>query len=96
MAWVLHLCHVAPGSTAAMAPFNPSWASETTSCTPDRPRATRPRRNAVHPAPSSTVITSTPSTSRFPSAFTPVASTTATFCTRPSSRTRWTRASTHT
>ena len=27
----------------------PPWASEITSCTPDRPRATSPRRNAVHP-----------------------------------------------
>jgi hypothetical protein len=40
--------------TAAIASRNPAWASEITSSTPDRPRATRSRRNAVQPAPSST------------------------------------------
>ena len=34
--------------------------------TPDRPRATRPRRNASHPAPSSELVTSMPRISRYP------------------------------
>jgi len=47
MAWVLQRCQLAPVSTAAMAFFSPSWASETTRATPERPRATRPLKNAV-------------------------------------------------
>ena len=73
MKWVRHRCHDAPTSIEAIARLRPSCASEITSCTPDRPRATRPRRNAVQPAPSSVVITSTPRISRCPSALTPVA-----------------------
>jgi hypothetical protein len=70
-------------------------SSETTSCTPDRPRATSPRRNAVQPAPSSVVITSIPSVSRCP-ALIPTASTTATLTKRPRSRTLIVSASVHT
>src|SRR5437870_6775232 len=40
-------CQLAPGNTPAIAFFKPSWASEITSCTPDRPRATSDRKNAV-------------------------------------------------
>ena len=38
---------------APMASTRPRWASEVTSATPDRPRATRSRKNASQPAPSS-------------------------------------------
>ena len=38
-----------------------------TSCTPDRPRAASPRKNASQPAPSSAVATSRPRISRLPS-----------------------------
>ena len=96
MKCVRHRCQLAPGSTPAIAFFNPSCASEITSCTPERPRATSDRKNAVQPAPSSVVNTSTPSTSRCPSTFTPVAMTHATFTIRPPSRTFWVSASTHT
>ncbi len=67
--------------------------SETTSFTPARPRATRPRRTAFQPAPSSLVTTSRPSTSRLPWALTALAITVATFTTRPPSRQRWLMAS---
>jgi hypothetical protein len=80
-------CHAAPMSTEPMAAFSPVWASEMTSCTPPSPRAFRPRRNAVQNAPSSLSPTSKPSTSRLPSAVTPVAITTAWDTTR-----RFTRA----
>src|SRR5206468_310448 len=42
-----------PDRVAPIALTRPLCASEVTSCTPDRPRATRPRKNASHPAPSS-------------------------------------------
>ena len=70
-------CQAAPISTDPIAAFRPAWASEMTSCTPPSPRAFRPRRNAVQNAPSSLSPTSKPSTSRRPSAVTPVAITTA-------------------
>ena len=73
MKWVRHRCQRAPGRVARDRVARPSWASEITSCTPARPRATRPRRKASQPAPSSLVITSKPSTSRWPSALTPTA-----------------------
>jgi hypothetical protein len=82
MKCVRHRCQPAPPNTAAMAALRPSWASLTTRHVPDSPRATRPRRNAVQPAPSSVVMTSTPSTSRCPSALTPVAMTVASDTTR--------------
>jgi hypothetical protein len=75
--WTRQRCQAAPSSTAAMAFFSPAWASEMTSCTPDRPRVFRERRKAVQNAPSSLSPTSNPSTSRCPSAATPVATTTA-------------------
>jgi hypothetical protein len=43
-----------------------SWASETTSCTPARPRPTRPRRNSRQNASVSAGPTSRPMTSRWP------------------------------
>jgi putative transposase len=45
-----------------MASTRPGWLSEVTSWTPPRPRATRLRRNASQPAPSSPLATSRPST----------------------------------
>jgi hypothetical protein len=65
-----------------MACLSPMWASEMTSCTPPRPRALSERRNAVQNAPSSLSPTANPSTSRQPSARTPVAITTACDTTR--------------
>ena len=62
-----------PGQRGADRGDQPGWASEMTSCTPDRPRATSPRRNASQPAPSSAEATSRPRISRCPSALTPVA-----------------------
>ena len=67
MKWVRHRCQVAPVSVERMASTRPGWASEITSVVPARPRATRPRRNANQPAPSSVVMTSKPSTSRWSS-----------------------------
>ena len=60
-----------------MAAFSPVCASETTSRGPASPRAFSERRNAVQNAPSSESPTAQPSTSRCPSAATPVAITTA-------------------
>ncbi len=45
-----HHCRAAPGKVAPTAAIRPGWASEVTSCTPDRPRAARPRPNASQPA----------------------------------------------
>ena len=56
-------------------------------------RATRSRKNASQPAPSSLVVTCTPRISRCPSALTPVATSTCTGTTRPPSRTLSTSAS---
>ena len=42
----------------------PGWASLVTNPTPDKPRATRSRKNASHPAPSSAEDTATPRISR--------------------------------
>ncbi len=86
MKWVRQRCQVAP-NVEAIASMSPGCASETTSWTPESPRATSPRRNASHPAPSSVVMTSMPRTSRCPSALTAVATTTATDWMRPASRT---------
>jgi hypothetical protein len=63
---------------------------------PDRPRATSPRRNAVQLAPSSALPSSSPSSSRCPSALQAVATSTAVLHTRPPSRTFMLNASTHT
>src|SRR6185312_2768092 len=65
-----------------------------TSCTPDRPRATRPRRKPSHEAPSSWVTMSRPRLSRYPSVLTAVAWQTQTFTIRPPSLTLTTSAST--
>ena len=67
-----------------------------TSCTPESPLATRERKKASQPAPSSLVTTSRPSTSRLPLALTPVAITTTTLTMRPPSRTFIVSPSTHT
>ena len=79
-------CQAAPSSTAAMAAFSPVCASEMTSWVPASPRAFSVRRNAVQNAPSSESPTAKPSTSRCPSAATPVAITTAWETTRRSTR----------
>ena len=89
-----HRCQDAPGSAEPIAATSPGWASEMTSWTPDRPRATSPRRNANQPAPSSPEATSRPRISRWPSAFTAVAIRACTLTTRPSSRTLTVSAST--
>ena len=47
--WTRQRCQAAPGSTEAMASTRPPWASETTSWTPLRPRATSPRRTPSSP-----------------------------------------------
>src|SRR4029079_14933335 len=72
----LDRCQAAPSSTAEMACLSPVWASEMTSCTPPRPRALGLRTNCVQKAPSSESPTANLSTSREPSARTPVAITT--------------------
>ena len=72
-----HLCQLAPIRMAWIALRSPMWASEITSCTPGMPRVFSDRRNPVQKAPSSLSPTSKPSTSRRPSAATPVAITAA-------------------
>lgn len=91
MKWVRHRFEEAPGRVAATPSRRPGWAPDVTSSTPDRPRATRSRRKAVHPAPSSVVTRSRPRISFRPSRFTAVAITQATFTTLPPSRTRRSR-----
>ena len=59
-------CQEASDRTVAMAALTPPWASEITSSTPARPRATRPRRNSVQLAVSSAVTMSKPTISRWP------------------------------
>src|SRR5437762_2760928 len=66
MKWVRQRCQAAPGSVAEIASTRPGCASELTSLTPARPRATRPRTNANQAAPSPAVTTSRPSDSRQP------------------------------
>jgi hypothetical protein len=61
----------------------PSWASDTTSFTPRPPRRTSFRRKLVQKVSASEGPISTPSTSRRPSALTPMATMTATEMTRP-------------
>jgi len=91
--WVRQRCQTAPGRQEATASTSPEWASETTRRTPESPRATRPRRNDVQPAPSSVVMKSQPRTSRCPSAFTAMATTQEMLTTRPPSLTFWVSAS---
>ncbi len=57
--WVRQRCQLAPAKTAAMASLRPGWASLIATWTPERPRATKLRRKAVQPAPSSLGTTST-------------------------------------
>jgi hypothetical protein len=64
MKCVRQRCQLAPGSVAAIASTSPGWASEVTSRTPRRPRATSERRKWSQAAPSSEVTTSRPSDSR--------------------------------
>src|SRR6266540_3204517 len=84
--WVRQRCQATPGSVAAIASTRPGCASEVTSLTPARPRATNERRKASQAAPSSLVTTSRPSDSRKPSWLTPTACTTQTLTVRPPSR----------
>ena len=44
MKCVRHRCQAVPGSSASIALVSPLWSSEITSCTPERPRSTRPAR----------------------------------------------------
>jgi hypothetical protein len=67
MKCVRHLCQMAPARTEAMAALMPPWASEMTSSTPLRPRATNERRNSDQAAVSSVVTMSKPTISRRPS-----------------------------
>jgi putative transposase len=60
MKCVRQRCQAAPRSTEAIASLSPGCASEITSSTPFSPRARRLRRNASHPAPSSSATTSIP------------------------------------
>lgn len=82
-----HRCHAVPGRFAAIASTRPRWASEVTSSTPDRPRATRSAKNPFQACPVSLVTTFSPRTSRWPSVYTPVATSTTALTTRPFSRT---------
>jgi hypothetical protein len=70
----------------AAAALMPSWLSLMTSFTPRRPRRFRLRRNSVQKGSASEVPTFSPSTSRWPSVFTPTATITATLTMRPASR----------
>jgi hypothetical protein len=86
MKCVRQRCHEAPGKVAAIASTSPGCASEVTSLTPARPRATSERRKASQAAPSSEVTTARPSDSRTPSRLTATACTTQTLTVRPRSR----------
>src|SRR5512135_3453434 len=70
-----HLCQLAPCSTAVTAAASPRWASLMT-CTPVSPRSRSERKNSVQNSSVSLSPTAWPSTSRRPSADTPVATTT--------------------
>ena len=83
MKWTRQRCQVAPAITWSIAAIRPRWWSEITSCTPARPRSRSPRRKSVQNALDSLSPTADPSTSRRPSADTPVAITTAWDTTRP-------------
>ena len=75
--WTRQRCQVAFISLATAA-LIPSWASETTSLTPRRPRLRSLRKNSVQKVSASDGPMSMPSTSRRPSALTPTAMITAT------------------
>src|ERR1700683_136960 len=72
MVWTRQRCQVALISLA-IAALMPSWASETTSLTPRRPRLRSLRKNSVQKVSASEGPMSMPSTSRRPSEFTPTA-----------------------
>src|SRR5512135_769743 len=78
-----HRCQLAPCSTAATAAASPRWASLMTRCTPVSPRSRSERKNSVQNSSVSLSPTAWPSTSRRPSADTPVATTTACETPRP-------------
>ena len=86
MKWTRQRCQVAV-RTLETAALMPSWASETTSFTPRRPRRASLRRKAVQKVSASEGPISMPSTSRRPSALTPTATMTATETMRPAWRT---------
>ena len=86
MKWTRQRCQVAH-RTLVTAALRPSWASETTSFTPRRPRRVSLRRNSVQIGSASEVPISMPRTSRRPSALTPTAMMTATETMRPPRRT---------
>jgi hypothetical protein len=77
MKWTLQRCQLAPAKTVSIAEIRPVCASEMTSFTPPSPRAFRLRRKLVQNGCDSVSPTSKPSTSRRPSAATPIATTTA-------------------
>jgi hypothetical protein len=77
MVWTRQRCQVAFISLATAA-LMLSWASETTSLTPRRPRRRSLRRNSVQNVSASDGPMSMPNASRRPSAFTPTATITAT------------------
>ena len=78
-------CQVAL-KTLAIAALIPSWLSLMTSLTPRRPLRFRLLRNSVQNGSASEAPTFRPSTSRWPSVFTPTATITATLTMRPASR----------
>src|SRR5437763_3140324 len=84
--WTRQRCQVAP-STRRIAALSPSWASETTSLTPLRPRLTRPLRNVAQKVSASLGPRCRPTISRRPSASTATAIMAATETIRPPSRT---------
>src|SRR5579884_1337596 len=61
--WTVQRCQ-GQSRVCAIAALRPAWASETTSCTPRRPRLTRPRRKLRQNASVSHSPTSRPITSR--------------------------------
>lgn len=85
--WVRHRCHDALGSTSEMACWMPSWVWLVIRNTPVSPRAFKSWKKPFHDALDSAVATCMPSISRYPSALTPVASSTEHVTTRPPSRT---------
>jgi len=87
MKWTRQRCQLAPCITVATAFTRPRWASLMTSWTPPRPRSRRSRRNSVQNVSVSLSPVAQPSTSRLPSALTPVAMTTAWDTTRSLRRT---------
>lgn len=66
MKWVRHLCHDAPGNTAAIAWRSPSWESLITSWISRQASGDEAAEEGSQPAPSPEVIRSRPSTSRLP------------------------------